>query len=452
MKNEIANAFPRKKFFIEMFTRDISLEDCLMDLVDNSIDGLVRSKLIKLDYKNIISNFEKKDKSDKYFIDIEITEKQFRILDNCGGIDYEYAKTEALNFGHSDDSKKFKESRLGVYGIGLKRALFKIGNDISIQSKTKSNSLRINFNVKNWIEKDSDITDWMIPIEKNPTLDIQEGTEIIVKKLNPDIIERIKDGAFIESLRQSISKTFLFILPSGISIRINGDPVIGFTLPVSEIEGGDNSAESFTYNKVKIEIQAMFALPEKEESKWKMDISGWYIVCNGRVVLFSDKTELTGWGIKSLLPSYQPKFRAFLGIVMFYSEEPENLPWTTTKRSLNKDSSLYIQTKAKMASVARPVIQYLSKRYNKQEEEEEVDIDFSKKLKKTNLSKTLAKNNSSFKAPTIKKETDTKILVQFKAEKEDLELVKKHLRKPTMNFNSIGEYAFDYLLKQEGLK
>jgi len=40
----MANAFPRKRFFLEMFTRDISLEDCILDLIDNSIDSLVRTK------------------------------------------------------------------------------------------------------------------------------------------------------------------------------------------------------------------------------------------------------------------------------------------------------------------------------------------------------------------------------------------------------------------------
>ena len=36
-----ANALPRKRFFVEMFTRDISLMDCILDLIDNSIDDVV---------------------------------------------------------------------------------------------------------------------------------------------------------------------------------------------------------------------------------------------------------------------------------------------------------------------------------------------------------------------------------------------------------------------------
>ena len=31
-----------------MFTRDISLEDCILDLIDNAIDGLVRTRKIDI--------------------------------------------------------------------------------------------------------------------------------------------------------------------------------------------------------------------------------------------------------------------------------------------------------------------------------------------------------------------------------------------------------------------
>jgi hypothetical protein len=33
------DANPTKAFFVRMITRDISLEDCILDLIDNSVDG-----------------------------------------------------------------------------------------------------------------------------------------------------------------------------------------------------------------------------------------------------------------------------------------------------------------------------------------------------------------------------------------------------------------------------
>ena len=46
--SEFAQAWPTKRFFLEMFVRDISLEDAILDLVDNSIDSLARTKNIPL--------------------------------------------------------------------------------------------------------------------------------------------------------------------------------------------------------------------------------------------------------------------------------------------------------------------------------------------------------------------------------------------------------------------
>ena len=37
-------AFPAKRFFVEMLTRDIELKDSLLDLLDNCIDGVMREK------------------------------------------------------------------------------------------------------------------------------------------------------------------------------------------------------------------------------------------------------------------------------------------------------------------------------------------------------------------------------------------------------------------------
>ena len=39
MNTNVIEGNPTKKFFIEMITRDISIEDAIIDFLDNSIDG-----------------------------------------------------------------------------------------------------------------------------------------------------------------------------------------------------------------------------------------------------------------------------------------------------------------------------------------------------------------------------------------------------------------------------
>ena len=40
---KIIHADPTKDFFVKMITRDIDLQDCIFDLLDNAIDGARRS-------------------------------------------------------------------------------------------------------------------------------------------------------------------------------------------------------------------------------------------------------------------------------------------------------------------------------------------------------------------------------------------------------------------------
>ena len=78
-------AKPVKSFFVRMLTRDIDLSDAILDLLDNSMDGVIRSEKGQL----------AKTKPYKgYAVDIKFDSHSFSILDNCGGIPWslrEYA-------------------------------------------------------------------------------------------------------------------------------------------------------------------------------------------------------------------------------------------------------------------------------------------------------------------------------------------------------------------------
>jgi len=50
----------RQRFFIDLIIRDISLEDAMLDLIDNAIDALVRTKQIDLYKVLLIEKMEHK--------------------------------------------------------------------------------------------------------------------------------------------------------------------------------------------------------------------------------------------------------------------------------------------------------------------------------------------------------------------------------------------------------
>lgn len=120
-KKAIAN--PTKQFFVTMITRDITLEDCILDLIDNSIDGAWSCEGSKP-----MGLAEGADLA-KYRIDISASPDHFSISDNCGGMTLDDAANHAFSFGRPA-LENHEEYSIGVYGIGMKRAVFKIGRDI----------------------------------------------------------------------------------------------------------------------------------------------------------------------------------------------------------------------------------------------------------------------------------------------------------------------------------
>src|SRR5437899_9757432 len=98
---QFANARPRKHFFLEMFTRDISLEDCILDLIDNSIDGLIRSRGIDISASLLNNGKSAPAKTKLPLISLTYSNERFELVDECGGIPFNDALEEVFNFGHA---------------------------------------------------------------------------------------------------------------------------------------------------------------------------------------------------------------------------------------------------------------------------------------------------------------------------------------------------------------
>ena len=134
MNTNIIEGNPTKTFFIDMITRDISIKDAIIDLLDNSIDGA--NNINPLSYAGL-------------YIDINITKEHFIVKDNCGGFSLDTAKKYAFRFGRPEDAKQTLGS-VGRFGIGMKRALFKMGKNFSVESKTINDHFSVNVNVDEW--------------------------------------------------------------------------------------------------------------------------------------------------------------------------------------------------------------------------------------------------------------------------------------------------------------
>lgn len=354
-----ANARPSKEFFVGMLTRDIELQDAILDLIDNCIDGIHR-ELAKKPPKNSERPFS------GFHAKLTITPSKFVISDNCGGIPRNVAERYAFRLGRPTEMKAEKLPTVGLYGIGMKRALFKIGRESSVTSNHDGSTFRVSV-APDWLDSDSN---WELPISDLKKASTPEpirgvhGTLIEIHQIYPGIshdFSRQKSN-FLLNLETTLATHYSFIIQKGFRIELNDTvikpAILGLLQSAADIPK-DQRINPFIYTAHKngVDIDLVIGLyrrlPTSEEveeelqganSAGNKEQCGWSVICNDRVVVYSDKSRLTGWG-EAGVPAYHPQFIAIAGMVRFHSVDAKKLPVTTTKRGIDASSDLYLAVK-----------------------------------------------------------------------------------------------------------
>lgn len=426
-----ANAHPTKAFFVRMLTRDISLEDCILDLVDNAVDAAWAS------VDATPTTLDKGEALEQFAIAVDIGSESFSITDNCGGISLDDAADYAFTFGR-DEFQGREDYTIGVYGIGMKRAVFKLGNEISIRSTTEADEpFAVPIDVKEWMADLEPI--WDFDIESSEPLP-EPGVEIRVSQLSEETATAFDDPAFVNRLRRIVARDYMLPLMQGLTLKINGKPVEGWEITFKTGSGFKPMRELYHEGEVAVEIFAGMnsdppntSEPRARESEHR---SGWYVLCNGRVVLVADRTALSVWG-RDRFPSWHPQYEGFVGVVLFSSKHPELLPMTTTKNSVDVSSAIYRRAVAKMQPPTRAWIDYTNARKSsrdaarkKEEATKPVPIQRVQKRRTVALPKD------------IKGVKDANI--QYAVPRARVRALAKAFGKSTMAYREVGSRSFEF--------
>lgn len=360
------DAAPVKRFFVEMLTRDIALEDALLDLLDNCIDGLQRTASDKA----LSSETPYKG----HWAKITLSSTHFEIEDNCGGIPWS-EKDRAFRMGNPDAKPASDPGRLlvGTYGIGMKRAIFKLGKEGLVTTRTKDDAYEVSI-PKGWME---DPKNWGLPTKEAAIVLAHFGTRIRVQSLRPDVADTFSSEVFISGLIEKISTHFSIIISKGLRITVKSgqgttivDPkLIGLRFQDGAADGSEVVRPYFFHSKPADDLEVTVVvglrdpipgvervLEEQEGPRFSTDYAGWTVICNDRVVLYCNRDELTGWGTDNI-PRYHTQFIAISGYVEFKGN-PRKLPTTTTKRGLEFSSRLYQQVLNRMREGMRLFTSY----------------------------------------------------------------------------------------------
>jgi hypothetical protein len=371
-----AGANPTKTFFVRMITRDISLEDCILDLIDNSVDGAWRSE------GNRPMGLAQDTDLSQYKIEITAKPDIFCITDNCGGMSLDDAIEHAFSFGRkaTDDTDDYS---IGVYGIGMKRAVFKLGSDIVVRSTfVDENGIRLAFAVpiivSEWLR--NDVPPWDFEIVEDEELP-DNGVNITVRDLTSAASSSFNSPAFLQNLRRTIARDYSLHLHRGLNIVLNGVPISGWQIEL--LQGADFSPMRVEYpdevdgDAVTVEVIGGMAAPPPDTSDPDVEDDGekrfgWYVVCNGRIVLAADKTTVSGWGTDDW-PQWHRQYSGFIGLILFTAAKATALPLTTTKRSVDVSSEVYRRARPKMREVTRAWIDYTNQRKQSLEEAKRIE-------------------------------------------------------------------------------
>ena len=454
------NAAPVKSFFVSMLTRDIKLEEAILDLLDNCVDGILRS-----DNKGGTRPYE------HYRADITFDANSFTISDNCGGIPWDL-HDYAFRMGRPPNRPPENLGSVGVYGIGMKRAIFKIGEHCTITTQNSDHQYEVEISPE-WINDEST---WKIPVRHSDTQMDPGSTKIVVSDLHSGIASKFEDEAtsFMTGLAHMISTHYAYIIDKGFEVTINETKIhprtTKITLSDQEMENGD-IVKPYVYRGKIDEVDVFLAvgfsrfmpseneiLDDQESVQHSCIIAGWTILCNDRAVLYCDRSEMTGWG-EAGVPRFHNQFMAISGIVDFRSKDPSKLPTTTTKRGIDASSPLYLKVKNRMREGMRVFTNYTNKWKSRADESvihfqqsrklslEELKVEFQEADLKPikSIPPGLHLKPSLPMPPTAEK---TKRRISFSREIDKIKTIADYLDDPDMEPSEVGEYCFDVVFEE----
>ena len=422
---------PTKELFVYILTRDIAHQAAIIELLDNSVDG---AKRVAADANEL---------SD-YGVEIDFDASRFSIRDNCGGIPLDVAREYAFRFGRAEGMERVPGS-IGQFGVGMKRALFSFGRKYVVESATPCDWFRLEVDLRDWLEEKNSWDFNLSAYGRNGGAK-PIGTRIEITDLFDDASRQFGLDYFRTRVENEIRQKHGYFISKGLAVR-----VCGSTIPSHHwqlVADGQFSPEYVEkeYNGHGVSVLARIYAGLGRSSPTE---AGWYVICNGRLVLAADKSPKTGWDWRTAeidagsgTPRYHNQFARFRGYTLFDSDDASRLPWNTTKTDIDPDNLIWLDVRERMTSAMRPVIDYLNLM------DSETELPESERPLTTALSAAQTKvisdidGTQKFRyAKSPRPRRPRTVAIQFRKEKERVDSLAKAMG--TNSARSTGDAAFE---------
>ncbi|WP_079228833.1 ATP-binding protein [Pseudomonas putida] len=336
---------PSKAVVVDSLTRDISIQACIFDLIDNSIDA-ARNTMSRI--QSGADSGALPESYQAYKICLNFSGDFFSISDNCGGIAAEHLKKSVLRFGE----RSAHNLGIGVFGVGLNRALFRIGKVTYLESDTGLERCVLSLDTDNYLQTEG----WDLAAEKYSSTG-KVGTSIKISSFSNETSQLMAGEDFEADLISEIGRRYGKFIDKQLIIEVNEQEVESQLVKL-RVDGPYATDSKFF--KVSEGISVYIECGQHSKHKFSAERGydkasnsqltgeyGWNIYCNERAVLISDKSWKTGW-----LTKFHTEFYGFVGHVSFICKDPSRLPWNTTKSDVDLNNSAYQAALKDMAKFA----------------------------------------------------------------------------------------------------
>ena len=444
-----------------MLTRDIDLQDAVLDLLDNCVDGAIRVRSAAM---------AKKDSFKGFWAHISFDDKKFVIEDNCGGIPWVIAHEYAFRMGRPYGTST-KAGTIGVVGIGMKRAIFKMGRQCHVHSSHEDDSFLVTiprrwFSTSKWTE---------FPAEREKPLTKNYGTIIEITDLTRETAKDFEEGStFSANFSVVVAESYSMLIEKGFEVKINKEKVkprpvkLYFEAPDKPNKKVD-LLRPYIYERKEGDIKVFLAVGYRSPIKTQQELedeakssfaareAGWTVICNNRVVLSNDRSTKTGWGLGGV-PNFHNQFSCIAGIVEFRSPNTADLPITTTKRGIDTGKDIYAIVRQRM----QEGLKYFTRNTNRWKgEEAELKARFqelptldlleieetAEDLPFSTIRGEVEQRQFVPQLPEKKKIVTTR-RIGFTRELVEIDMVSQYLFDEVRLPNEVGETCFDRTLKE----
>lgn len=320
-----ADTRPTKELLVNGITKDLSIEACIFDLIDNAIDGHA---------KNV-----------KGKVEITFAPDFLKIQDYGVGIEESELVEKVMRIGSISSPK----DGIGIFGVGLKRALFKLANKARVVTETTNNRLVINFDKRVFLRDDDD---WTLPISRENKTN-QNGTCVLIEDLDEALAQCISDKKWCDDIAAEISKRYAYLISENTcEIFINDNLTQASITPLRDDGLFKIREKSFELNDVAVTVK----LGQHKDHRLTKELGydsqinkmlsnqfGWSIFCNKRGILMNDASPKTGWAVKE-----HSQHHGWVGHVTMLGD-PSKLPWSTSKVDIDLTNEIYIKALQVMA-------------------------------------------------------------------------------------------------------